>query len=72
MAAHAQHIYQQAVRGGRNHGQVAGSILIANLALIAFALGAEMGERPVSLAGAVLTVLVLARRLLKPPAAERN
>jgi UDP-N-acetylmuramyl pentapeptide phosphotransferase/UDP-N-acetylglucosamine-1-phosphate transferase len=72
MAAHAQHIYQQAVRGGRNHGQVAGSILIANLALIAFALGAEMGERPVSLAGAVLTVLVLARRLLKPPAVERN
>jgi hypothetical protein len=40
--------------------------------LIALALGAEMGERPVSLAGAVLTVLVLARRLLNPPAAERN
>ncbi len=72
MAAHAQHIYQQAVRRGRNHGQVAGSILIANLALIAFALGAEMGERPVSLAGAALTVLVLARRLLNSPAAERN
>ena len=72
MAAHAQHIYQQAVRQGRNHGQVAGSVLIANLALIAFALGAEMGERPVSLAGAALTVLVLARRLLNPPAAERN
>jgi UDP-N-acetylmuramyl pentapeptide phosphotransferase/UDP-N-acetylglucosamine-1-phosphate transferase len=72
MAAHAQHIYQQAVRRGRNHAQVAGSILIANLALIAFALGAEMGERPVSLAGAALTVLVLARRLLNPHAAERN
>jgi UDP-N-acetylmuramyl pentapeptide phosphotransferase/UDP-N-acetylglucosamine-1-phosphate transferase len=72
MAAHAQHIYQQAVRLGRSHGQVASWILIANLALIAFALGAEMGERPVSLAGAGLTVLVLARRLLNPPAAERN
>ena len=72
MAAHAQHIYQQAVRLGRNHGQVASSVLIANLALIAFALGAEMGERPVSLAGAGLTVLVLARRLLNPPAGERN
>lgn len=72
MAAHAQHIYQQAVHLGRDHGQVAGSLLIANLALIAFALGAEMGERPVSLAGAALTVLVLVRRLLNPPAAERN
>ena len=72
MAAHAQHIYQQAVRLGRNHGQVATSVLIANLALIAFALGAEMGERPVSLAGAGLTVLVLARRLLNRHAAERN
>ena len=72
MAAHAQHIYQQAVRLGRNHGQVATSVLIANLALVAFALGAEMGERPVSRGGAVLTVLVLARRLLNPPEAERN
>jgi len=72
MAAHAQHIYQQAVRLGRNHGEVAGAVLLANLALIAFALGAEMGERPVSLAGAGLTVLVLARRLLNPRAAERN
>ena len=72
MSAHAQHIYQQAVRLGRNHGEVASAVLLANLALIAFALGAEMGERPVSLAGAALTVLVLARRLLNPRAAERN
>ena len=72
MAAHAQHIYQQAVRLGRNHGEVASAVLLANLALIAFALGAEMGERPVSLAGAGLTVLVLARRLLSPRTAERN
>src|SRR5258706_304340 len=63
MAAHAQHIYQQAVRLGRNHGEVASAVLIANLALIAFALGAEMGERPVSLAGSALTILVLTRRL---------
>ena len=72
MAAHAQHIYQQAVRLGRNHGQVASAVLVANLALIAFALGAEMGERSVSLAGAALTILVLTRRLLNPPSLERN
>ncbi len=72
MAAHAQHVYQQAVRRGRQQGQVAGAVLIANMALIAFALGAEMGERPVSLAGAALTVLVLVRRLLNPLTAERN
>jgi UDP-N-acetylmuramyl pentapeptide phosphotransferase/UDP-N-acetylglucosamine-1-phosphate transferase len=72
MAAHAQHIYQQAVRLGRNHGEVASAVLIANLALITFALGAEMGERPVSLAGSALTILVLTRRLLNPPTPERN
>ena len=74
MAAHAEHIYQQAVRRGRNHAQVAIAVLIANVALVLFALGAELGERPVCLAGAALTVLVLARRLLTPPIvpAQRN
>jgi UDP-N-acetylmuramyl pentapeptide phosphotransferase/UDP-N-acetylglucosamine-1-phosphate transferase len=72
MAAHAQHIYQQAVRLGRNHAEVAGSFLIANLALIALALGAEMGERTVSLAGAGLTVLVLGRRLRHPRERENK
>jgi UDP-N-acetylmuramyl pentapeptide phosphotransferase/UDP-N-acetylglucosamine-1-phosphate transferase len=67
MQAHAQHIYQEAVRRGRNHAQVAKAVLIGNIALVLFALGAEMGERSVSLAGAALTVFVLARRLLTPP-----
>jgi len=34
--------------------------------LVAFALGAELGERFVALAGAALTVVVLMRRLLQP------
>jgi UDP-N-acetylmuramyl pentapeptide phosphotransferase/UDP-N-acetylglucosamine-1-phosphate transferase len=74
LAAHSEHIYQESVRRGRNHAQVAMAVLIANLALVLFALGAELGERPVSIAGAALTVLVLARRLLTPPIvpAERN
>ncbi len=70
MAAHAQHIYQRAVRIGRRHDQVAGALLIANLALIALALGAEMGERPAALLGACLTVLMLIRRLLAPGRAQ--
>jgi UDP-N-acetylmuramyl pentapeptide phosphotransferase/UDP-N-acetylglucosamine-1-phosphate transferase len=65
-AAHAQHIYQRALGAGMSHDQVARALLIANIALIAFAVGAELGERPVALAGAGLTVLVLIRRLLKP------
>jgi UDP-N-acetylmuramyl pentapeptide phosphotransferase/UDP-N-acetylglucosamine-1-phosphate transferase len=76
-AAHAQHFYQQSLRRGRRHDQVAGAILLANLALVLFALGAEMGERAAALAGAALTVLVLVRRLLRPvegaiSSAERN
>ncbi len=74
LAAHSEHIYQESVRRGRNHAQVAIAVLIANVALVLFALGAELGERPVSLAGAALTVFVLARRLLTAPIvpAERN
>jgi len=67
MSAHADHIYQESVRRGRSHAQVATAVLIANVALVLFALGAEMGERPISLAGAALTIVVLARRLLTPP-----
>jgi UDP-N-acetylmuramyl pentapeptide phosphotransferase/UDP-N-acetylglucosamine-1-phosphate transferase len=52
MSAHADHIYQESVRRGRSHAQVATAVLIANVALVLFALGAEMGERPISLAGA--------------------
>ena len=67
MSAHADHIYQESVRRGRSHAQVATAVLIANVAQVLFALGAEMGERPISLAGAALTIVVLARRLLTPP-----
>jgi UDP-N-acetylmuramyl pentapeptide phosphotransferase/UDP-N-acetylglucosamine-1-phosphate transferase len=72
MAAHAEHIYQEAVRRGRNHAQVATAVLVANLALVCFALGAEMGERPISLTGAALTVFVLGRKLLTAPVAAPN
>ncbi len=65
-AAHAQHIYQRALGAGMRHDEVARALLIANIALIAFAVGAELGERPVALAGAGLTVLVLIRHLLQP------
>src|SRR5262249_28055776 len=44
MAAHAQHIYQESARRGRNHAQISTAVLIANVALVLFALGAEMGE----------------------------
>jgi UDP-N-acetylmuramyl pentapeptide phosphotransferase/UDP-N-acetylglucosamine-1-phosphate transferase len=76
-AAHAQHFYQRSLRHGRRHDQVAGAVLLANLALVLFALGAEMGERLAALAGAGLTVFVLVRRLLRSTdgaisAAERN
>jgi UDP-N-acetylmuramyl pentapeptide phosphotransferase/UDP-N-acetylglucosamine-1-phosphate transferase len=72
LAAHAQHIYQQSVRLGRRHDQVVATLFVGNLALIAFALGSEMGERPVALLGAGLTVLVLIRRLLAPSPAAPN
>ena len=76
-AAHAQHFYQRSLRLGRRHDQVAGAVLLANGALILFALGAEMGERLAALAGAALAILVLIRRLMRPvggagPAGERN
>ena len=66
-AAHARHFYQQSLRLGRRHDQVTSAILIANAALILFALGAEMGERVAALAGAGLTVFVLIRRLMRRP-----
>ena len=76
-AAHAQHFYQRSLRLGRRHDQVAGAVLLANGALILFALGAEMGERLAALAGAALAIGVLIRRLMRPvggagPAGERN
>jgi UDP-N-acetylmuramyl pentapeptide phosphotransferase/UDP-N-acetylglucosamine-1-phosphate transferase len=74
LAAHAQHIYQRAVRLGRRHDEVVQPLLVANLALIGFALGAELGAEPsdrlIALLGAAATVLVLIRRLLRPAEPE--
>jgi UDP-N-acetylmuramyl pentapeptide phosphotransferase/UDP-N-acetylglucosamine-1-phosphate transferase len=69
-AAHAQHVYQRALGAGLEHDQVARALLVANIALIAFAVGAQFGEWPVALAGAALTVVVLIRRLLRPQESE--
>ncbi|GIK99602.1 MAG: glycosyl transferase [Alphaproteobacteria bacterium] len=67
---HAEHVYQRAVREkGRSHGQVVAALAVANLALIALALGAEReGERLAALAGAAAVVALLIRRLLREPA----
>jgi UDP-N-acetylmuramyl pentapeptide phosphotransferase/UDP-N-acetylglucosamine-1-phosphate transferase len=70
LAAHAQHIYQRAVRLGRRHDEVVQPLLLTNLVLIGFALGAELGERLVALLGAAAAVLVLIRRLLRPAEPE--
>lgn len=68
---HAEHFYQRAVRVvGRSHGQVTGAVLLANLALIALAIGAEREhERFPALLGAAAVLVLLARRLLRPPKA---
>ncbi|MEA2781168.1 MAG: hypothetical protein QOK29_2712 [Rhodospirillaceae bacterium] len=72
LVAHAQHIYQRAVRLGRQHDEVVGQLLLANVALIGFALGAELGEPLVALLGAGVAVVVLIRRLLRPAAGHHD
>ncbi len=65
--AHREHFYQRAVRGGRGHGQVALTILAANLALVALAGAAALWPPPwAALAGAVLTVGFLLYCLSRP------
>ena len=68
MEAHAEHVYQRAVReAGRSHGQVVTAMLVANAALIGLAIAAEReGERAMALFGAAAVLLLLARRLLRP------
>lgn len=68
MEAHAEHVYQRAVReAGRSHGQVVTAVLVANAALIGLAIAAEReGERAMALFGAAAVLLLLARRLLRP------
>jgi len=72
MEPHAEHFYQRAVReSGRSHGQVTLAVLVADLALIALAVGAEReGERLVGLLGAVAVVALLIRRIMRPKARQ--
>ncbi len=74
LQAHAEHIYQRAVReAGRSHGQVVAAWTIANLLLIALAVASEReGERAMALLGAAAVALLLARRLLRPRAGKRG
>jgi UDP-N-acetylmuramyl pentapeptide phosphotransferase/UDP-N-acetylglucosamine-1-phosphate transferase len=69
LAAHAEHFYQQAVRNGLGHGGTLVTIMVANLVLIAFALGAAEGETVAALLGAGVTVLYVLHRLARRPAA---
>jgi UDP-N-acetylmuramyl pentapeptide phosphotransferase/UDP-N-acetylglucosamine-1-phosphate transferase len=64
---HAEHFYQRAVREvGRSHGQVVAGVLLANLALIGFAVGAEReDEQVMALVGAAAVVALLIRRLMR-------
>jgi UDP-N-acetylmuramyl pentapeptide phosphotransferase/UDP-N-acetylglucosamine-1-phosphate transferase len=73
LQAHAEHVYQRAVRAaGRSHGQVVAALLVANAVLIALAVAAEReGERAMALLGAAAVVLLLARRLLRPPPQDK-
>jgi UDP-N-acetylmuramyl pentapeptide phosphotransferase/UDP-N-acetylglucosamine-1-phosphate transferase len=59
--AHRQHFYQQAVRGGASHGQVARLILIADLGLVVLAVLSMAAPLP----ALVLAALVVAALLVK-------
>ena len=72
LAAHARHFYQQAVRNGLGHAGTLATIMVANLVLIAFALGAARGEVPAALVGAAVTVAYLLHRLARGPRAARE
>ena len=51
---------------GRSHGQVVAGVLLANLALIGFAVGAEReDEQAMALVGAAAVVALLIRRLMR-------
>jgi UDP-N-acetylmuramyl pentapeptide phosphotransferase/UDP-N-acetylglucosamine-1-phosphate transferase len=61
---HVQHFYQRALRRGLAPRAVVVAVVIANLVLIAMALGAERGERLAGLIGAAAVVIMLVRYLL--------
>jgi UDP-N-acetylmuramyl pentapeptide phosphotransferase/UDP-N-acetylglucosamine-1-phosphate transferase len=54
--AHRDHYYQRAVTGGLSHAAVAGSVGLANAALIALAAMATAGREIVAIAGACVVV----------------
>jgi len=72
LAAHAEHFYQQAVRNGLGHRGTLVTIMVANLVLIAFALGAARGETVAALLGAAVTVAYLLHRLARRPRVARE
>jgi UDP-N-acetylmuramyl pentapeptide phosphotransferase/UDP-N-acetylglucosamine-1-phosphate transferase len=57
--AHRQHLYQQAVSRGLNHGGVVRRVIAADLLLIACAWASENGAGGLALAAAALVVVVL-------------
>jgi UDP-N-acetylmuramyl pentapeptide phosphotransferase/UDP-N-acetylglucosamine-1-phosphate transferase len=71
LEAHSEHFYQRAIRAGRSHGQVALIALLANVALLMLAFGAERGERLAALFGAGLVAWLALRMLARRPAARR-
>ncbi len=64
--AHREHFYQRAVQGGRSHAWVTGTVLVANLGLVALAVAAPDLGWP-ALAGGVGVVLALLWRLRSLP-----
>lgn len=72
--AHAQHMYQVAVRRGFTHGEVAARVFVAGLVLVGFAVIAIRGGEDVALLCAVLTVGalmgILSRGREAPPVSQ--
>ena len=60
------------MRNGLGHAGTLATIMVANLVLIAFALGAARGEVPAALVGAAVTVAYLLHRLARGPRAARE
>lgn len=71
-AAHAEHFYQVAVRRRLSHGRAVRAVLVANLALIGFAIGAARGEPAVGLLGAAATVALLLRYFARPAIPDQS
>lgn len=71
--AHREHFYQRAVQRGLGHGEVARRVALAGAGLVGLALLAGPLGAPAALAGALLLVAWLLRRLARGrPAGERD